>query len=124
MQDKEQFELLMLQYNQLKNGALEIQKMIANEDFENAMTMVKSREAIFLNCKCMRNYLELKPDQEEALNKLLDELRDLEMTNIKKLSEGMDEVLQELRISHKTEKIQQAYDFQEMQTGNIINVSE
>ena len=109
MQDKEQFELLMLLYNQLKNGALEIQKMIDNEDFKNAMTMVKSREAIFLNCKCMRNYLELTREQEEALNKLLDERRDLEMTNIKKLSVGMDEVLQELRISHKTEKIQQLY---------------
>ena len=41
---------------------------------------IKSRtEEIFLNCKCMRNYLELTPTQEKELNKLLDELRELEI---------------------------------------------
>ena len=83
MQDEKQFEQLMLQYNQLKNSAEDISRMIKNEDFHNALTMINSREEIFLNCKCMRNYLELTPTQEKELNKLLDELRELEINNIK-----------------------------------------
>ena len=31
MQDEKQFEQLMLQYNQLKNGALDIRRMIQND---------------------------------------------------------------------------------------------
>ena len=89
MQDEKQFEQLMLQYNQLKNGAQDICRMIQNEDFDSAMTMIKSREEIFLNCKCMRKYLELTPLQERALNNLLDDLRELELDNIRMLSQSM-----------------------------------
>ena len=74
MQDKQQFDQLMLQYNQLKNGSEEIHHLIQKEDFDTAMTMLKSREALFLNCKCMRKYLELTPDQEQELNTLLEEI--------------------------------------------------
>ena len=56
MQDEQQFEQLMLQYNQLKNGSEDIARMIANEDFDSAITMIKNREQLFLSCKCMRNY--------------------------------------------------------------------
>ena len=124
MQDEKQFEQLMLQYNQLKNGAEDIHRMILNEDFDSAMTMIKSREEIFLSCKCIRKYLELTSIQERALNKLLDELRELELDNIRTLSQRMVEVQEELRITHKNEKIQQAYEFDETLKGNIINVEE
>lgn len=124
MQDEKQYEQLMLQYNQLKNGALDIKRMILNEDFDSAMTMIKSREEIFLNCKCMRKYLELTPVQQKALEKLIDELRELELDNIRTLSQGMVEVQQELRKSMQQEKFQQAYDFDENQKGSIINVQE
>ena len=124
MQDEKQYEQLMLQYNQLKNGALDIKRMILNEDFDSAMTMIKSREEIFLNCKCMRKYLELTPVQQKALEKLIDKLRDLELDNIRTLSQGMVEVQQELRKSMQQEKFQQAYDFDENQKGSIINVQE
>ena len=77
MQDKQQFDQLMLQYNQLKNGSEEIHHLIQKEDFDTAMTMLKSREALFLNCKCMRKYLELTPDQEQELNTLLEEIKTL-----------------------------------------------
>ena len=124
MQDEKQFEQLMLQYNQLKNGAEDIQRMIDNEDFDSAMTMLKSREEIFLSCKCIRNFLELNSVQEKKLNKLLDELRELELKNIKRLSKNMAELRQEIRKNQQNEKIQQAYDFDETHKGNIINVTE
>ena len=124
MQDEQQFQQLMLQYNQLKNGAEEIRRMIQNEDYDSAMTMLKLREEIFLSCKCMRKYLELTPIQERALNKLLDELKEMELDNIRMLSQDMVEVQNEIRKSQQNEKFQQAYDFNENQTGNIVNVME
>ena len=51
MQDEKQFEQLMMQYIQLKNGSEDIARMIDNEDFDNAITMIKNREQLFLSCK-------------------------------------------------------------------------
>ena len=105
MHNEQQFEQLMLQYNQLKNGAEDIGRMIDNEDFDSAITMIKSRESVFLNCKCMRKFLELNEEQEKELNLLLDELRELEMKNIKTLEANMQEVQVELKKTQQTEKI-------------------
>ena len=124
MQDEKQFEQLMLQYNQLKNGSEEIHRMIENEDYDSAITMIKSRESVFLNCKCMRKYLELTPVQEKELNALLDELRELELSNIKYLEEGMERIQKELKKTHKTQKIKKAYDFDEDYKGSILNIKE
>lgn len=41
MQDEKQFEQLIMQYTQLKNGSEDISRMIDNEDFDNAITMIK-----------------------------------------------------------------------------------
>ena len=124
MQSEQQYEQLILQYNQLKNGAEEISRMIDIQDFDSALSMIKAREEIFLNCKCMRKYLELTPVEEKALNKILDELRELEMNNIRKLSQSMVEVKKELKTNIQNEKIQQAYDFDESQRGSIVNITE
>ena len=124
MQSQQQFEQLMLQYNQLKSGSEIIRDLIEKEDFDAAMTMLKSREETFLSCKCMRKYLELTPQQEKELNFLLDEIRTLELNNIKALETNMHKVQQELKLSQQNEKIQQAYDFDENARGSILNVSE
>ena len=124
MQNEQQYEQLMLQYNQLKNGAEEIKKMIEKENFDGAMSMIKSREQLFLSCKCMRNYLELSPMQKKSLDTLLDEIREMELDNIRLLSKKMLEVQEELRITQKNEKIQKAYDFDENQSGTIVNYKE
>ena len=83
MQDEKQFEQLIMQYTQLKNGSEDISRMIDNEDFDNAITMIKNREHLFLSCKCIRKYLDLTPVQQKELDTLLDEIRDLELKNIK-----------------------------------------
>ena len=124
MKDQQQFEQLMLQYNQLKNGAEEIRRMLEVEDYDSAMTMLKSREALFLSCKCMRKYLELTEEQEKELNVLLDELKALEWSNIELLQAGMKQVQMDLKRSQQAEKIQQAYDFGEKQRGSIINYAD
>lgn len=124
VQDEQQYEQLMLQYTQLKNGSDEIFRMIENEDFDEAITMIKSREALFLNCKCMRKYLELTPEQQKELDSILDELKELELRNIKKLEKGMEEVQAELKKSQQSQKFQHAYDVDTDSKGSIINIQE
>lgn len=124
MQDKQQFEQLIMQYNQLLNGAYDIRKMIENEDLDSAITMLKAREELFLSCKCMRKFLDLSVEEEQELNALLDKLRELELENIKLLSTGMDEVRMQLKKAQQNEKILHAYDFDENQKGSIINYTE
>lgn len=124
MQDEKQFEQLMMQYTQLKNGSEDIARMIDNEDFDNAITMIKNREQLFLSCKCMRKYLELTPVQQKELETLLDEIREQELKNMKKLEQGMEAVQLELKKSQQSQKIQQAYDLNTDQSGSILNVQE
>lgn len=124
MRDLQQYEQLMLQYEQLKTGADDILRMIEEEDFDGAITMIKIRESMFLNCKCMRKYLELTPEQENSVNAIMDEIRELEKRNMKILSENMESVNNELKKTQKSEKIQMAYEFDEEQKGSIINIKE
>ena len=124
MQDEQQFEQLMLQYKQLKNGSEDIARMIAAEDFDSAITMLKNREQLFLSCKCMRNYLELTPVQQKQADDILEEIRNLEMQNIKTLQKSMDEVQAELKKSQQSQKFQQAYESSEELSGSILNIQE
>ena len=124
MQDEQQFEQLMLQYNQLKNGSEDIARMIAKEDFDSAITMIKNREQLFLSCKCMRNYLELTPVQQKKADEILDEIRNLEMQNIKTLQKSMDEVQTELKKTQQSQKFQQAYENTDELSGSIVNIQE
>ena len=124
MHDESQYEQLMLQYEQLKNGAEDVFEMIQAEDYDGAITMIKSREPMFLNCKCIRKYLELTAEQEQKANAMLDEIRALEKRNIDILTKNMEDVRQELKKTQKAEKIQMAYEFDEEQKGSIINIKE
>jgi hypothetical protein len=123
MQDDKQYEQLMLQYEQLKNGALSIAKMIENEDFDSAITMIKMREAIFLNCKCMRKYLEFTPEQQVKVDKIFEEIKSIEENNMQTLEKVMDEVQSELSRTQKLQKLQKAYISQnEDVSGSMVNI--
>ena len=124
MQDEQQFEQLMLQYQQLKNGSEDISRMIDNEDFDSAITMIKNREQLFLSCKNMRKYLELTPVEQKQADEILDEIRALELQNIKKLEKSMTEVQAELKKSQQSQKFQQAYETDEDYKGSIVNIQE
>lgn len=124
MQDEQQYEQLMLQYTQLRNGSEDISRMIDNEDFDNAITMIKSREQLFLSCKCILKYLELTPVQQKELDSILDEIRTLETQNMKKLEKGMENIKAELKKTQKSQKIQRAYEFNTDQKGSIVNIQE
>ncbi len=124
MQDEKQYEQLILLYNQLKNGAEDISRMIDNEEYDSAITMLRAREPLFTNCKNIRRYLELTPQQKKEADDLVEKIRELELKNIKKLEKSMDEVKLELVKAQKNQKIQQAYDSDIDSMGSIINIQE
>ena len=72
----------------------------------------------------MRKYLELTPVELKQADEILDEIRTLELQNIKKLEKGMTEVQAELKKSQQSQKFQQAYEADEDYKGSIINIQE
>ena len=109
IQSEQQYEQLLMQYQQLLQGAEDISAMIDREDYDSAITMIKAREKMLLNCKCIRNYLELTPVQKIEIDKVYNDLKQLELSNIKKLQKNMDIVQAELTKTQKSQKLQQAY---------------
>lgn len=124
MRNNQQYEQLIMQYNQLKVGAEDIYRLINLEDFDSAISMIKSRESTFLNCKCMLKYLELTEEQKKTVDNIIKDIKILEQRNMSILKERMDAIKAELEKTKKTEKILRAYDIAENQTGSIINVQE
>lgn len=123
MQSEQQFNQLMMQYEQLKNGAIDIAAMIEREDYDSAITMLKSREQLFLSCKCIRRYLELTSVQQKEADKIVEEIKTLEQNNIKKLKANMDTVQLELAKTQKSQKIQKAYNSDlSNSNGSILNI--
>ena len=123
MQDDKQYEQLMLQYNQLRNGALSIAKMIENEDYDSAITMIKMRESLFLNCKCIRKYLEFTPEQQVEVDKIFEEIKLIEEKNMQTLEKVMEEVQSELSRTQKLQKLQKAYERQNNDvSGSMVNI--
>ena len=123
MQSEQQFNQLMMQYEQLKNGALDIAAMIEREDYDSAITMLKTREQVFLSCKCMRRYLELTSVQQKEVDKIVEEIKTLELENINKLKSSMETVQLEIAKTQKSQKIHNAYNNDALNAnGNILNI--
>ena len=123
-QSEQQYEQLLMQYKQLLQGAKDIAGMISAEDFDSAITLIKARESTFLNCKCIRNYLELTPVQQKEIDAVVEELKSIEMSNIKLLEKGKEEIQRELTKTQKSQKLQNAYDsnISNDYSGGVINI--
>ncbi|MBQ7126796.1 flagellar protein FliT [bacterium] len=124
MRNNQQYEQLMMQYKQLSVGSDEILRLINIEDFDSAITMIKSRESLFLSCKCMLKFLELTENQQKEVDTIVNEIRNKEKRNIDILQERMDGIKTELTKTRKTEKILRAYDIGKNNPGGIINLQE
>ena len=123
MQDEQQFQQLMMQYEQLLNGAEDISKLIDNENYDSAITLLKSREQVFINCKNIRRYLELTPIQEKQIKKITENLKEQELNNIKKLEKNMESIQFELSKAQKSQKLRNAYNVSES-FGGMINLED
>ena len=124
MQDEQQFQQLLMQYEQLANGAKDIAIMIDNENYDSAITLLKSREQVFINCRNIRRYLELTDAQKKQIDKITEELKDLEFSNIKKLEKSMDDVQAELSKTQKSQKLKNAYNLSSDSYGSMVNIED
>ena len=121
MQSEQQYEQLMLQYKQLKNGAMDIARLIEKEDFDSAINLIKMREGIFISCKTIRRYLELTPEQQKEVDTIFNEIKELEEKNINTLEQNMEFVKSELSRTQKVQKLNKAY-YTGNANGNILNL--
>lgn len=124
MQDEQQFQQLLMQYEQLVNGAEDISNMIDNENYDSAITMLKSREQVFINCRNIRRYLELTDVQQKQIDQITDKLKDLEFKNIKKLEKNMESVQLELAKTQKSQKLKNAYNMSSNSFGSMVNIED
>ena len=124
MQDEQQFQQLLMQYEQLVNGAEDISNMIDNENYDSAITMLKSREQVFINCRNIRRYLELTDIQQKQIDQITDKLKDLEFKNIKKLEKNMESVQLELAKTQKSQKLKNAYNISSDSFGSMVNIED
>ena len=121
MQSEQQYEQLMLQYKQLKNGAADIARLIEKEDFDSAINLIKMREGIFISCKTIRRYLELTPEQQKEVDTIFNEIKELEEKNINTLEQNMEFVKSELSRTQKVQKLSKAYNTANP-NGSILNL--
>ena len=98
--------------------------MIEREDYDSAITMLRSREQLFLNCKIIKRYLELTPVQQKQADKIYNEIKVLELKNIKMLEKGMEEIQQELSKTQKSQKLKQSYGNIDDSNGSILNIKD
>lgn len=124
MQDEKQYQQLLMQYEQLINGAEDIAKMIENESYDSAITLLKSREQVFINCRSIRRYLDLTPAQQKQIDKITQKLKELEFQNIKKLEKSMEGVQLELAKTQKNQKLKNAYSGSDGSSGNMVNIED
>ena len=122
MKSEQQFQQLMLQYQQLKNGAEEIARLIEAEDYDSAITLIKQRENLFLGCRTIRRYLEFTPEQKKQADKIFNEIKDLEQKNIQTLQNSMENIKSELARTQAVIKLNKAYRNSSDDNGTILNM--
>ena len=72
----------------------------------------------------MNQAIEEEKKEQYERGQRIKKIREQELKNMKKLEQGMDAVQLELKKSQQSQKIQQAYDFNADQSGNILNIQE
>ncbi len=111
-----QFEQLMLYYNQLKSMAEQVRTMLANESYNDAITMLNHRERVVKELMLMLNYMELTPTQQQIVDRLKEEIKVIEAENIAKLQKDMEDVKYELDVV--SSKVRFRHKYNPYETGN------
>ena len=124
MQDNQQYEQLMLNYNQLLNSSKEIEKMIENDDYDTALSFVEKQRDIFLNCNNILSYLELTIEQQQDVARIKQELIDITLSNMEKIKSYMSNIQGELAKVKNMQKFQNAYGAAMDASGSILDYNE
>jgi hypothetical protein len=106
--------------------AEQVKTMLANESYNDAITMLNHRERVAKELSLMLNYMELTPAQEQIVDRLKEEIRVLEVENIAKLQKDMEDVKYELDVVSSKVRFRHKYNPYEAgsSTGNVIDTKD
>lgn len=124
MQDNQQFEQLLLQYNQLLNGSKDIEQMIDNDDYDTALSFVEKQRDLFLNCKNILSYLDLTDEQKNIVSQIKQELASVTLANMERIKNYMSNVQGEITKMKNLQKFQNAYNAGMDSSGSLLDFNE
>lgn len=119
-----QFEQLERLYNQFSNLADEIEFMVDNEEYNEAISKLLYKDSLINQFKIIKKTLSLDEESTEKMLSMEKELIQREKQNIEKLTKLRDEVANELNKTKKNVKLNSAYSTVNKQQGSIMDFSE
>lgn len=121
-----QFEQLMLYYNQLKGMAEELTIMLANEAYNEALTMLHNRERVVKELNLVLKYVVLTEAQQKIVDEIREEIKTMEAANIQKLQKDMEDVKYELDIVSSKVRFRHKYNPYELESksGNVVDTKD
>lgn len=121
-----QFNQLMLYYNQLKGMAEELTVMLANESYNEALTMLNNRERVVKELNLILKYIVLTEAQQKTVEAIKEEIRTMEAANIEKLQKDMEDVKYELDVVSSKVRFRHKYNPYEIEakSGNVVDTKD
>ncbi len=120
---EKQFQQLMMYYNQLKEMAIQISRMLEKELYNDALTMLNHRKRVVTELGLILRYLKMTTKQKQIVEKIKKEILEIEGQNIQKLQKDMEDVKYELDIVSSKVKFRNKYNPYEAEqaSGNVID---
>ena len=120
---EKQFQQLMMYYNQLKEMAIKISRMLEKELYNDALTMLNHRKRVVTELGLILRYLKMTTKQKQIVEKIKKEILEIEGQNIQKLQKDMEDVKYELDIVSSKVKFRNKYNPYEAEqsSGNVID---
>ena len=121
-----QFNQLMLYYNQLKGMAEELTVMLANESYNDALTMLNNRERVVKELNLILKYIVLTEAQQKAVDEIRAEIKTMEAANIERLQKDMEDVKYELDVVSSKVRFRHKYNPYEIEakSGSVVDTKD
>ncbi len=120
---EKQFQQLMMYYNQLKEMAIQVSRMLENESYNDALTMLNHRKRVIKELGLILKYLKMTDKQKEIVENIKKEILEIEAANIQRLQTDMEDVKYELDVVSSKVRFRNKYNPYEAEqaSGNVID---
>jgi hypothetical protein len=120
----EQFDNLILQYNQILRVSEEIGELVEKGFINDAILKTEYRKKLVHNLGLAKASFKFTEEQKNILNELKDKIITLDKENIAHFSEMKTDVKIELEKVNGKIKLKEAYDVFSDPRGSIVNIEE
>ena len=120
---EKQFQQLMMYYNQLKEMAIQVSRMLEKESYNDALTMLNHRKRVVKELGLILKYLKMTDKQKEIVENIKKEILEIEAANIQRLQTDMEDVKYELDVVSSKVRFRNKYNPYEAEqaSGNVID---